>query len=79
MRQDLAKSRVVGSIVEQAFHAIHFRVHLVAALGEHGQAGARIDVISPVALCFDLGTDLFSKLQELANKNQKTTRSNSVV
>ena len=68
VRQDLAKTRVVGSIIQQTFHPVHLRVHLVAALGEHGQTGARIDVIRPIALGFDLGTNLFSKFQELQTK-----------
>ena len=65
MRENLAKSGIVGSIVEQTFHPIDLAVDLVTALGDHRKSRTGINIISPVSLGTNLPTNLFSKLQKL--------------
>mmetsp|Transcript_68290 Transcript_68290/g.138854 ORF Transcript_68290/g.138854 Transcript_68290/m.138854 type:complete len:236 (-) Transcript_68290:33-740(-) len=64
MRQDLAKTRVVGSVIQQAFHPVDLGIHLVARFGQHREPRARIDVVGPVSRLSNLAAQFFSEFQK---------------
>ena len=65
MSQNFAEAGIVRFVVQHALHAIHFRINFVAIERYHGQSGARIDVVGPVAFRSDLAAQFTSEFQKL--------------
>ena len=65
MSQNFAKASIVCFVVQQAFHAIHLRVHFVAIDRYHGQSRAWIDVVRPISFGSQLLAHVFAEFKKL--------------
>mmetsp|Transcript_20986 Transcript_20986/g.36117 ORF Transcript_20986/g.36117 Transcript_20986/m.36117 type:complete len:217 (-) Transcript_20986:72-722(-) len=64
MSQNFAKSSIISFVVQQALHAIHFRINFVAIQRHHGQSGAWINIVGPKSFGSQLFANVLAKGHE---------------
>ena len=67
MCQDLAKTSIVGFVVEKAFHSVNFTIHFVAIGRDHGQSRTGINKVSPVPLRQEFVAQILGKIDKLCS------------
>lgn len=72
MRQHFAKPSIVRLVVEQALHAIHFRIYLVTICGQHGKPTAGINIVCPVSGLSNALTNFLSEFHKLRKAGRRS-------